>query len=72
MVVDFIHDLLKLFDIKELSKSWKSEQLNKSEQSYVFTKLLSVNEIGDREASNKIDKKSLLQVMFRNQFDVGD
>jgi hypothetical protein len=72
MVVDFIHDLLKFLDIKELSKSWKSEQLNKSEESYVFTKLLSVNEIGDGEASNKIDKKSLLQVMFRNQFDVGD
>lgn len=72
MVVDFIHDLLKFFDIKELSKSWKSEQLNKSEESYVFTKLLSVNVIGDGEASNKIDNKSLFQVMFRDQFDVGD
>ena len=72
MVVDFIHDLLKFFDIKELSKSWKSEQLNKSEESYIFTKLLSVNVIGDGEASNKIDNKSLFQVMFRNQFDVGD
>ena len=72
MVVDLINDLLKFFDIKELSKSWKPEQLNKPKQSYVFAKLLPVNVIGDREASHKINDKSFFQVVFRNQFDVGD